>query len=314
MRKIFYLILTVIFILLLFRLVDVGRALELTTRARWTLIILAVFLGIIQSFIGAFRLRTLLKIVSDIPVLYLWPLGYVAALLSLVFPFSLGGFAMAYFLAEKAKITYKKSFAIIFVDAMLAVILTFVLSFFAVIYFYNKKLVGISSGALSSPILVFFVLLVATFILVMFARLKKRGRELIVGLLAGMKLFTKSKAILAKSIFLTFILAILGFVQFYLYFIAFGMRPPAVDFILANSLFAVLGLIPGAFAKIGQYETFGVLTLPYLLDLNKDTVFAILLVKHFLSITLIILGGIAAIYYLKLDLSLVKKLKLKRFS
>ena len=80
-------------------------------------------------------------------------------------------------------------------------------------------------------------------------------------------------------------------------------------FSLSNSLFILLVLIPGVVAKIGQYETFGVLTLPYLLSLDKNSIFAALLVAHATSIFVILIGGMLSASYLKIDLQLLRTAK-----
>lgn len=295
-RHIFYLLLTAVFIFLWFRLVDVPGALGLVSRVRWSLVVLAVFLGILTSLIGAIRLKILLSIIADLPLFYIWTLGYATALLSTFFPFYVGGFSFAYFIAKRSKSSYAKSFAVIFVDFFLALVIIVFLGAFGLVFFGQRKLFVIQYR-LESFILAGVLTLAAIAILILFKKRLKRG----------VILFSNSKSILLKASLLTLATSTLGFVQLYLYLLAFGLQPPVINFVMAGGLFSILGYIPGIFAKIGQYETFGVLTLPLLLNLDKNAVFAALLLQHAISITLILIVGLASIYYLKINLSFFKK-------
>jgi len=99
------------------------------------------------------------------------------------------------------------------------------------------------------------------------------------------------------------------FLQFYLYFLAFGMKPNWPDFVLAVSLLSTLNLIPGAFAKIGQYETFAVLTLPYLLSEDPTRVFSVVLLQHSISLVTIGTLGVISAFYLRSEFINLRGLK-----
>lgn len=311
MRKIFYLLLTLFFIFLWFRLVNVREAVILTLRANIFYIVLAAMLGFVQSFLSSLRLKTLLSIIGKVSILYIWPLSFIGALISLIFPFSIGGFAMTYFISRKLKTSYPKTFSILFVDYILPVLLTLALALLALLYFSQKKVIAIRTDSLlNMNLLIIFGLI----ILILFSFFKLRisfFKKLFTGLKRGFNLFSNAPLILGKAASLTLLVAILGFIQFYLYFIAFGMYPNAIAFLLANSLFGVLGLIPGAPTKLGQYETLGVLTLPYLLSLDKNSVFAALLTAHMISISSVLIVGLFSTYYMKIDVSLIRKMRLR---
>lgn len=303
MRKIFYLVITFAFIFVLLRLVDVGKSLSLIKEANFLFILLSIILGFLSSLLGALRLKTLFSIVGEVQLFFIWLLGYAGALISLIFPFSLGGFAMAYFLAKKLGISYKKSLVILFVDFFLGVVVVLGLALFAIPYFSQKGLLSVS---ISLSMLVVVFALFGVFFVLIFKSKTTRLQDGLGKLKKAFSLFSKSKTILNKAILLTIIIAFLGFIQAYLYFAAFGMRPPPLNFALASSLFGVLGLIPGAIAKIGQYETFGILTYPYLLNLDRNSVFATLFISHAVSIITIFILGVFSLFLLKIDRGVIK--------
>jgi len=311
MRKIFYLLLTLFFIFLLFYFVDVKQAVSLIPGAKWHFILFSVILGIIGSLLIAFRLKILFSIVGEIPILYIWLLSYVGALASLILPFSVGGFAMAYFLSKKLKASYAKTLAILFVDFVLGVLLVFVLALFAVWHFSQKKLLTIKPGDLNGLFLPLLLAILFSFLILIFKSKLRLMENLLIRVKRGISLFSQSKIVLGKAVILTLILALLGLIQSYFFFMAFGIFPPVVDFLLASSLLGALNLIPGVPAKIGQFETLGVLTLPYLLNLDKNQVFAVLLTSHLISIILLLVLGGFSIYLLKLDINFIKNLRLK---
>jgi uncharacterized protein (TIRG00374 family) len=309
MRKIFHLCLILFFVYLLLRLVDVNQVVGLITSAKWQLVLLAILVGILQSFLGAARFKTLFSIVDEVSISYIWPLSYIGALISLIFPFSIGGFSMAHFLAKKAKISYKKSFAILFVDFVMGVIIILIIGFIGFVHFSEKRLLSVESMGLNGILGFLLAGFVALVIIVILLAIKGPLSKLSGRFKQTFFIFSESKIVLAKAALIALVVVVVGFGRTYLFFLAFGMRPPVLDFILANSLFGLLVLIPGVVAKIGQYETFGVLTLPYLLSLDKNGIFAALLVAHAFSIFVILIGGMLSASYLKIDLQLLRTAK-----
>ena len=115
-----------------------------------------------------------------------------------------------------------------------------------------------------------------------------------------------SKKRLIIPIIISLLMFGVGNLQSYLFFVAFGMKPPIADFILAGSLLGLLAMIPSSVpAKIGQYETVGILTLPHLLNLPRESVFAMLLLIRIISIITILVLGFLATYLLRFDLKIV---------
>jgi uncharacterized membrane protein YbhN (UPF0104 family) len=90
--------------------------------------------------------------------------------------------------------------------------------------------------------------------------------------------------------------------------LAFGLRPHIVDFVLAGSLLGILTLIPFTPLKLGQSEAAGVLTLPFLLHVDKNVVFTILFLQRVVSILYIFIVGFLSVYVLKLDMKAVRKI------
>ena len=274
-RRIFYILLTLVFILLLSRLINIEEVGSAIQGVKWSFVILGVFLGFISSFIAILRLKLLFNRVSSLSIKFIWAVGYLASLVSLLLPFYVGGFGAASIFSKKAGISYSKSFGILFVDFFLGVLLTLILGFIGIYYFYQKRLLTLKLVDWNWIVVFGFTLLIAIIALLI---LKSKYKKIENFFLKMKDSFNILKTILfIKAVFLTVLVAVFGFAASYFFFIAFGIKPPLVDFILASSIFGILGLIPGAFAKIGQYETFAVLTLPYLLSEDPTRVFSVVL-------------------------------------
>jgi len=276
------------------------------TQVRWPFVLLAAVLTLISPFLAALRLKILFSRVYSLPLKFTWAVGYIAALVSLALPFYVGGFGSAYILSKKARVSYSKSFAILFVDFLFGVFLTIILGTIGIYYFYQKRLLTPRLEDWRWIVVFCFTLIVAIFALLI---LKSKHKK-IENLFLKLKDFSSivSSIIIIKAFLLTVLVAVLGFGASYLYFIAFGLKPPITDFILASSLFGLLGLIPGAPGKIGQYETFGVITLPFLLGLDKNRVFVTLLINHTFSVTAIVIFGLISLHLLNLNFSKIETL------
>ena len=305
MRRIIYIILTLFFVFIWFKLVDLSRVADAIINVKWLFIILATVLALINSFLGALRLKTLLSVISDIPLSYIWGLGYITSLISLLFPFYLGGLSFSYFIAKKTKSSYAKAFSLIFIDFFIGVFITFSLAAFAIFYFSKKKLLAISPDAFSNLTFAFVFALALVVIGAVFLKPKLKLFDILLARIKRAPSLFKRNIVL-KVVILTAIMFVLGTSASYLNFLAFNMRPPIIDFLLASSLFGILSMIPGAPTKIGQYETFGILTLPHLLNLDKNSVFAMLLVTHVISITSSLALGFLSFYFLKFDLEVYR--------
>lgn len=307
MRKIFYVLLTLGFIFLWFRLVDLKEAALAIENVKWSFVLIAIVLALANSLFGALRLKTLLSVISDIPVSYIWGLGYTTSLISLLFPFYLGGLSFAYFIAKKIKSSYAKAFSLIFIDFFIGVLIISLLAVLAFFYFSKKNLLVLNPNVFNNQIGLFLLAVALAFIGAVVLKPKlKIFENLLKRIKRGILLFNKK--IVLKVVILTFIMLVLGTSSSYLYYLAFKMRPPIVDFLLASSLFGLLSMIPGAPTKIGQYETFGVLTLPFLLNLDKNAVFAVLVVSHAISIFTTSALGVFSLYYLKIDREVLKNI------
>jgi uncharacterized protein (TIRG00374 family) len=311
MRNFVRLLIALVFIGLWFHLVDIEKAMYLIKGVEWNFVIVAVLVGLIRSFLRAFRLKILLSIISPISTWYAFGMSYISAAISTIFPTYIGGFSISYLLKNKLKTTYKKALAVVFLDFIVGVLFTIILAIIAVFYFYKKEI--LLSNYETQIQLVLFVLLVSGAVLLIV--IYKKYALFIKGIFQRIKksvlLFSKSQKILIRAVFLTIIVSLLMFLQSYLYFSALGLRPPILVFILAISIFNFLNLIPGVFAKIGQYETLGVLSLPYLLNIDKTAVFSTLLIQHIVNVSITLCAAAISIYFLKLELKFLKKLRYK---
>jgi len=305
-RKIFFVFITVFFIFLLFRLVNVREAIDLVFTANISFIVLATIIGIFQTYLAAFRMKILVSIIAKVNISYFFWMGYLTSLISTALPIFVGGFSFAYFISKKIKSSYPKAFSIAFVDFSFGVLITLVLAIISILYFGSKRLLKISDAGFGKIFMIILFILAISIVVFLVSYKKKNFGNLSSKIKRGVALFTRSKEILIKATLLTLPITFLHFISLYLFFLAYGVNPDLVDFILATSLLTFLNLIPGAIAKIGQYETFGLLTLPYLLNLDKNTVFAALITSHAVSIITIFILGSFSLYHLKVHSEVIK--------
>ena len=309
MRKIFFVLITVFFIILLFRLVNVREAIDLIFKANLLLVALATIIGVFQTYIATFRMKILVSIIAKVNIFYFFWMGYLTSLLSTVFPFFVGGFSFALLLSKKIKTSYPKAFSIVLIDFGFGVVVTLVLAIISILYFGSRRILKISSAGFGNIFLIALFVLAISVMVFLLSHKKKNFVNLFTKIKKGIALFAESKEILVKAALLTFPITFLHFISLYLFFLAYGIKPNFVDFIFATSLLSTLNLIPGAIAKIGQYETLGVLTLPYLLSLDKNVVFSALLLQHAISLVTIGTLGVISAFYLRSEFINLRGLK-----
>jgi uncharacterized membrane protein YbhN (UPF0104 family) len=268
-KKVFYILITGFFIVLWLRLVNLHEMAGLIGKANWFLVATSIVLSIFAGILVAYRQKLLFGIINvDVSLAFLWSRAYLAGLSTVLLPFFTGGFVFAHLVAKKIKTSYVKTFSIIFADFSLG-IMTLVLF---------GCIAAIRWGLNKPVILLAFFGLVSVLIIVVFRQRLK----------AVIKLLTKNKLILIRSLGLTFIIYFLGILQSYIFFLAFNLTPGFFDFVLASALFGILNLIPGAPTKLGQYEALGVLSFGYLLNMDKTVVSAVFLTQHIATLTLTI--------------------------
>lgn len=311
MRKILIVLTTVFFILLLLKLVNIREAIVLISAANTPLVILAIIAGVFQTYLAAFRMKVLVSIITKIKISYFFWMGYLTSLVSTVFPFFVGGLSFAFLLSRKIKSSYTKAFGIALADFLFGISTILVLGAISLFFFGSKKLVLTAHIDFERLILIILLVLGASAAPFFIGKKVAYLESIFSEVKKGIVLFSNSKLILTEALLLTLPITLLHFISLYLFFLALGIKPNFVEFILAASLLSILNLIPGAIAKIGQYETFGVLTLPYLLSLDKNVVFSVLLLQHAVSLVLIVVFGAISAYYLKEDFVNLRKIIIK---
>lgn len=300
MRMVIYILLTLFFILLLVHFIDFRVVIASIMHVQWRYILLSTILGMMTSFATAYRLQMLLGIIKKLPLLFVWGTGNVAGLLSTLLPFSAGGFITSYIVSKKLKSSYSKTLSIFFIDYILSFILSIVLFPIALVFFLNRKLLSITYD--DSQIVALFAVLIIISVGILITARQKFFRVVVQKLKKVANLLKSNLSVVVNALLITVVFGLVGAMQSYLYFVAFGLYPGIIDFILASSILTVINLIPGAPMKIGQYETFGVLTLPYLLALDTNKVFAMLLTQRAVSILIIFLQGFISLHILHVDL------------
>lgn len=128
--------------------VDWGRLPNIISGVDSSWILASVIVRITIGVFATYRLRELLKIIGKpLKLFYVWNVANVGALISLLLPFSAGGFAMPYFLSKKLKSGYKKTLFMVFVDAYFVWPLMVIIGILSLIYFYSAGLVGLRIGS-----------------------------------------------------------------------------------------------------------------------------------------------------------------------
>src|SRR5688500_8812384 len=120
MKKIAYLLITLSLIAFIIYKIDFKKSVEILNEAKRIYILMAILLGVFNSFLIEVRIKTLFSIFNTLPTIYFWALSYVGSLVSLFFPLSLGGISMGYFLSKRARVSYSKSFLVVLGDFLIA--------------------------------------------------------------------------------------------------------------------------------------------------------------------------------------------------
>lgn len=273
MKKLTYIFLTIAFIFLIYYMVDFKAGILLIGKAKWYFLIPAILMGILNSFLVAFKLKNTFSLIKKLSLKYFWALSNIGSMISIILPFSAGGFSMAYFLSKKAKVAYSKALFLIVADMLLGISPILITAPLAVYCFYPNF---------------FYVLFLYIFLILIIFLIYK-------------------KPIFVKSLLLGFVVFVISNFQFYLFILAFGLTPSFMSFVMANTFLGVLSLIPGAPAKLGQYEAFGILTLPFLLKIDSTTVFSTMVLMRITSVIIILSFGFLSLYLLKSNLNDFKK-------
>lgn len=309
-RNVVYIALTSLSLLLLYHFLDFKTIIKSISDIHWSWLVFAFALGFIYAIVQVFRLKLLLNLVTDISFFPILSMSYISALFSIILTYS-GGFALAYYIAKKTKSSYSLIFTIFLIEFVLAQIPMVILGGVGLVYFTQEKLFIVESGNIVKFfVLSFFLLLLGLGFFYLIIKIKRNFiKTRLRKIKEGYHFLARKKFALFSVILLTLLMIMIASVQTYLYFIAFNLHPPFFDLLLAVNVFGILRLIPGIPTKLGQDEALGILTLPYLLNLDTNAVFALLLVTHIISLVIAIVMGFIFLYFLKADVYLLKAIR-----
>lgn len=254
-------------------------------------IFLATFVFVIcESIVVSYRLKLILSYQKNLPISYVWALNNFGMLLSTIFPFSAGGISMMVILRVKDKLSKKFTIKAVMIDFLIGFTFFILFGFLGSIYFLNTSL-----GAGLDKIHIIAIVVTSCLAVVITYRIVRRRVDWLKLTTFKSILFTQTvdqKVI--QIILLTFIFSILWYTEFYLYFLAFGVKLNIVHFFLAISFFNIFNLVALVPSRLGQYEITGLATLPILLGLSDEKLFAILIFKHSIAIiTALVMGAVA---------------------
>ncbi|KKQ13721.1 MAG: hypothetical protein US28_C0046G0006 [Candidatus Daviesbacteria bacterium GW2011_GWA1_36_8] len=287
-KKLLFILLNLLLLVIWIRIIDLNAFLNSFKGTEYVYIIISTFLGIITSLIISFRQKILIKSAGkNISVFFLWSRGFITSIASILLPFFSGGLLIAFLIAQKTKLKYLTVFSLLIIDFLLGLTISF---FFAAI-------ATIKWGIDNPLVLIGFGGLVLFFITVVIFTNRDKFKNIV-------KFNSKT---IFKISSLTIVIFILGMIQSYLYFVAFNLHIDLIDFILATSVFGILGLLPGLPFKLGQYEFMGVISYVFLLGLNKDVVSAVLLTQHLVSITVSFAVGLLFVNLLGINLKKLRR-------
>lgn len=313
MKAFFYILSTAIFIGLWFYFIDIHKIINYWQKVDIIYVLIAIALGVLQNFVAVSKLKLLLTLLGRISTLSLWAIGYLAAVLSTITVIPTGGISMVYYAKKKLSATYGKTIAVFLVDYLLNITITLLLAFSGFLFFSSiGKIKGIG---LDLPSILSIALIIVSFLILIFIIFKSHftsDKKLIKNKIFlkfislfrqtkdGFLLASKAPLLLSTAFALAVINSMLGALEIFFYFKAFEVSLNFFTLLLAVNILAVFAYLPGAPTKLGQFEFFSLLTLPFLLSLNANVVFAVMLFSHLIGITIMLLGGIISFYFLRL--------------
>lgn len=317
-KIIFNTLLGVFLIWLWLQFVDINEIFSQLSKVNPLYLLPMFFFIFLTNFLRSIRLKIFLSEIKKVPLLDLVFLNGAATMLNFFIPIRAGEVAKGVYLNTKYGLPMGKAIIWVFVDRFLDFsFLLLAASFLVVVIPTNLPF-----GFAQSSILVFFTLLIATYLVVFQLNVSRKLSKFISQLLIEkhLKLYFEkfSNFILdsftildrhPKDLGLMVVITGLSYASdafiWYFAFTALGLPQEYVKMYLGQLLSALTYLIPAAPGYVGSAEASGLLILSGVFGIENNLASSMTVLFHIVTILGIFVFGLISTFFLKLDLGLI---------
>ena len=308
-------ILGVVLIIVWSRFVDLPQIAVTISKVNLAYLVPIFFFMLVSPLLRAVRLKVILSKVRKLSLLDLIWLNGAALMLNFFIPIRAGEFAKAVYLNTNYQLNLGKAVVWIFLDRFVDFLAVLVLA--AILLFLVPTSLSITF------IIIITVILTLSVIITYLAVFKKDFAKKLVSFLrplfivSSIKIYferlvdfiLESFSILdrhPKDLILIIFITVLAYgadaAIWYFTFIALGSSQDFLKMYLGQVLSALTYLIPAAPGYVGSAEASGLLILSGAFGINPNLASAMIVLFHVLTVIFILVFGILALYFLKLNL------------
>lgn len=308
-----------IFVLFWIKVVDINVILVKLARVNLLTVLPFILFFAVSNFLRSVRLKLLLG-QFKIPLKNVILLNYLSQVFSYIIPLRAGEISKGVYLSTQYKVNFSKALVWVLLDRFLdfwlvLVMALLLLSFIPTNLPDNLKFTII---ALIAPATVIAVLIIfspammkkylSLFCkLLLVSSLKKLFTRFVSFIIDTTSLLKRDFWGMAFLIVLTFGALISDGLGWFVFFAAVFEKADFMPVLLGSLLSALTYLIPAAPGYVGSAEASGLAVFSYGLGLDATLTSVAIVLNHGLTFFCILLFGIASLYFLKFDISLVWK-------
>lgn len=318
-------ILGVVLIIVWSRFVDLPQIAVMLSKVNLAYLVPIFFFMLISPLLRAVRLKVILSKVKKVKLLDLIWLNGAALMLNFFIPIRAGEFAKAVYLNTNYQLNLGKAVVWIFLDRFVDFLAVLVLA--AILLFLVPTSLGITF------VIIITVILILSVVITYLAVFKKDFAKKLVNFLkplfivSSIKIYferlvdfiLESFSILdrhPKDLILIILITVLAYAAdaaiWYFTFVVLGSSQDFLKMYLGQVLSALTYLIPAAPGYVGSAEASGLLILSGAFGIDPNLASAMIVLFHVLTAIFILIFGIIALYFLKLNLGQVLNKLLKR--
>ncbi|MFH1666074.1 MAG: lysylphosphatidylglycerol synthase transmembrane domain-containing protein [Elusimicrobiota bacterium] len=278
-------VISVVFLYLAFRRVNIQETLQVIARVRWQFLIIAVAATITGIYVRSYRWRIILN--KDLPLSYFVESTFVGQFINNVLPFRMGDLAQAYFLANKGNLSKSTAFSTVILERLTDVMPPVLILILGSFFVFMPEQIGRFNILIVVAILFSILFCVIKFqkkLVGIFEKLLpnssfgKRLHQFIDNFYAGMS-FVKDRKRFAKVAALSILLwGVYGFTA-YCCLLAFNIHINYLGAMLVISVVAISVTIPASPGYVGTWEFFSILALS-IFKVGKSVALSFALLYH----------------------------------
>lgn len=312
-------------IIIWLQFVDIGKIFAATTKINPLSFLPVFFFFALSAFLRAVRLRIFLAETKKIPLLDLFLLNGLAMMLNFFIPIRAGEIAKGVYLNTRYDLPLARSVIWIFLDRFVDFLVVLILA--AGLFFLIPTSLNIAFIIFIT--IIFFIGVLLTWLMIYKAILAKKLFEFLITILIEkhIKIYferfsnfiLESFSVLRRhprDLLLMILVTIMAYgadgAIWYFTFLALGSWQEYVKMFLGQLLSALTYLIPAAPGYVGSAEASGLLILSGVFGIEVNLASAMVVLFHIASALFVLVFGLLAVYFLKLDLSLILRKALKR--